>query len=138
MTTAARLSEVSVSVPYSPSAKQGDIGSPFACGDDWSVLRSAESTAESSGGGLVPIHHPSPHAEARFSEMMRLASENALLERRLNEHTHSAEMARVNAAERETELEVKLEASLADMRAEHERELHKAAAASVVESAILR
>ena len=84
---------------YSPSTKQGDLGSPPASGgEQW-----PESPVESSDE-LVPIHCTSPDSAARFQEMVRLASEKALLERRFSEHQRSAEIARANAMERETAL----------------------------------
>ena len=93
----------------------------------------------------MPIHHSSPDAVARFDEMLRLASESALVERRFNDYKLSAEIARANALERETELEVSL-AQMAEekaveelvVRAEYELKLHEMAAASKMACTLLR
>lgn len=121
---------------YSPSAKQGDIHSALASGgEQW-----PKSEAESSVAGLVPIFRSSPDSVARFHEMMRLASENALLERRFSEHKHFA-------SQRETELESTLAQLQEELECERqareelssrELKLHEVVAASAVGSALLR
>jgi len=113
-----------------PSTKQGDIGSPLASGDEpW--RESSSPVSDSGNGELVPIHCSSPDSAARFQEMMRLASEKALLEKRFSEHTRSAELARANALERETALVEKanedaaaVNTAMAQVQQELERERH--------------
>ena len=115
---------------YLPSTKQGDIGSPLASGDEpW--RESSSPVSDSGNGELVPIHCSSPDSAARFQEMMRLASEKALLEKRFSEHTRSAELARANALERETALVEKanedaaaVNTAMAQVQQELERERH--------------